>query len=131
MKRLTESDIKRRISENKYMERSQARTIAEAFPGRNGIHVWYKVEHTGFAGHVERGHEFDLLPKDALCIQVPCPNRDCTKGFFSLTAEAWGCLKDGRERTGKMDCHGKEDFKYYDHNGFTCQTELQYRITLL
>ena len=85
MKKLTEKDIKKIISENKYREMYTARTIGELFPERKGIHVWYKIEHTDFAGHIVREHEFDLLPKDRLCVQIACPNRDCTQGFFSLT----------------------------------------------
>lgn len=131
MKKLTETDIKKLISESKARELYYARTIVEMFPQSNGIHVRYKIEHTDFAGHIERSNEYDLLPKDRLCIQVPCPNRDCTQGYFSLTSEADKCLRYGKEVSGKMRCHGKEDFKYYDHNGFTCDTTIDYIITPL
>lgn len=124
-------EIKRQISTNKARELSTAKTIAESFPERKGIRIWYKIEHMDSFCHTVRENSLEMLPKDRLCVQISCPNRTCTQGFFSLTSEAWNCLKDGEESTGMMHCQGKEDYKYYDHNGFTCNTTLEYKITLI
>ena len=128
---MTENDIKKIISENKTRERSYAKTISELYPERKGVHVKYKVSYSCFAGHAERSNEYCLTPDDKLCIQVTCPNRDCTQGYFSLTSEASDCLSYGRKVEGRKLCQGKEDFKYYDHSGFTCQTELEFELSLI
>ena len=131
MKRLTEHEIKKMISESMSREQFYSKYIFELFPEKKGVHVWYKISHTDFASHIERENQFDLISKDRLYVQISCPNRTCTQGYFTLTSEASECLRTGREVRGKKFCHGKEDYKYYDHNGFTCDTTLEFVISPL
>lgn len=57
-----------------------------------------------------------------------CLNRDCTGSRFYLTDEIYKAIKSYNVVKGEKFCDGKEDWKYLDALGCSCETTLYYEI---
>lgn len=70
-----------------------------------------------------------LNPNDKLFWYHKCLNRDCTGSGFFLTDEISEAIRTHKVVEGKKYCDGKEDWKYLDASGCSCETTLYYNIT--
>ena len=70
-----------------------------------------------------------ITPDDKLFLHIPCLNKDCTGNGFYLTDEIERAIHLRQVITGKINCVGKEDWKYLDSGGCSCLTTLKYTIT--
>lgn len=69
-----------------------------------------------------------LGPTDKLYLHYKCVNPDCTGYGFDLTDVLRDALNSRKCVEGNMACSGKEDWKYIDSSGCSCDTVLEYRI---
>ena len=69
-----------------------------------------------------------LNPDDKLFWYHKCLNPDCTGSGFYLTDEISEAIKSHNVVKGEKYCDGKEDWKYLDASGCSCETTLYYEI---
>lgn len=69
-----------------------------------------------------------LNPDDKLFWYHKCLNPDCTGSGFYLTDEISEAIKSHNIVKGEKYCDGKEDWKYLDASGCSCETTLYYEI---
>lgn len=69
-----------------------------------------------------------LNPDDKLFWYHKCLNRDCTGSGFYLTDEISEAIRSHNIVKGEKYCDGKEDWKYLDASGCSCETTLFYEI---
>lgn len=69
-----------------------------------------------------------LGPTDKLYLHYKCVNPDCTGYGFDLTDVLRDALNSRKCVEGSMTCSGKEDWKYIDSSGCSCDAVLEYKI---
>lgn len=110
-----------------YQQMEAASTISEINPNVKKVLIDVKVVYTSFAGQVEKTYNISKGLNDKYMCRVPCPNRECTEGYFYLSNVIFNAVKGGEAKSGTMICSGQEE-KYKHTNGFHCDTTLTYRI---
>lgn len=59
----------------------------------------------------------------------PCPNPDCTSGYFDITSEVVSLIRQKKSDSGEKYCEGREDVKYCGGGSF-CDTVLAYEVII-
>lgn len=74
---------------------------------------------------VEREYNIRLDRDSLLYVHFPCANRDCTSLGFDITEIVRDSIRRKAEITEEdIRCDGKEDWKYYNAVGCSCDTTL-------
>ena len=69
-----------------------------------------------------------LGSSNILFLHYECVNPNCTGYGFDLTEVLRDALNSRKCVEGSMTCSGKEDWKYIDSSGCSCDTVLEYKI---
>ena len=69
-----------------------------------------------------------LGSSNKLFLHYECVNPNCTGYGFDLTEVLRDALNSRKCVEGSMTCSGKEDWKYIDSSGCSCDTVLEYKI---
>lgn len=70
-----------------------------------------------------------LVSQDRYYLHYDCANNTCTGYGFDLTDILRQAIRSKNTISGKINCDGKEDWKYLDSSGCSCQTTLYYEVT--
>jgi len=110
--------------------RRSARKISEFDSAVLKVEIHYKLNfNTGVSQTKPLVGNTVLNPNDKLFWYHKCLNRDCTGSGFFLTDEILEAIRTHKVVEGKKYCDGKEDWKYLDASGCSCETTLYYNIT--
>ena len=102
--------------------------LSERYPDAIKVDVYIEMEFISAVAHSKEERHIEIRPSDKLYLHLNCANNDCTGSGFDLTSLVRKSLVERSEISGLLQCDGKEDWKYYGHNGCSCQTTLDYRI---
>lgn len=108
--------------------REIASTIRELSPDCKGVEIQVKLSFISGVGKSEKGISRTLGKDDKAFLYHDCLNPDCTGFGFSLVDEIYSAIMSRQIIEGIKRCEGKEDWKYVDHAGCSCQSECMYRI---
>lgn len=111
--------------------RDFAPTIQELSSDCKGVELDITLSFISAFGKSEENIKVLLDPDKKAYWFRECLNGDCTGRGFSLTDEIYLAVMSKRILEGTLRCDGKEDWKYVDHNGFSCPSECHYRIVPL
>lgn len=110
--------------------RRSAREIKEIDPNVLSVEIHYEMRFlTGVCPIKPLMEDVKLNPNDKLFWYHKCLNQDCTGSGFFLTDEISEAVRTHKVVEGKKYCDGKEDWKYLDASGCSCETTLYYKIT--
>lgn len=70
-----------------------------------------------------------LRPEGKCYLNISCINKDCTSDGFDLTSSLEKAIRDKSSVNVVERCDGKEDWRYLDATGCSCQTTLECSIT--
>ena len=121
------SSIKKMEKTIYYQKLEAAPTISEINPNVTGVRIETETEYRSFGGTKAETYNLSLGPNDKCFYTIPCPNEECTEGYFNLSSEILSAVKSGVSRKNKMRCRGQEE-KYKHTNGFHCEATLTYSI---
>ena len=111
-----------------YDRSSIANTIGRLSPECKGVEMYIKLSFTSAFGKNEQEFNISLKPNDKAHWYHECLNGDCTGSGFSLDNEIYSAVTLKQIKEGILSCEGKEDWKYIDHNGFSCCSKCKYQI---
>lgn len=78
---------------------------------------------------IEKEYNIRLDKDNLLYVHFPCTNKDCTSLGFDITETVRDSIRCKEELTEEVRCDGKEDWKYYNNVGCSCDTTLHYIVT--
>lgn len=106
-----------------------ARTLGDVFPDIESVEICTSVLfESGVGVETEKEYRIVLGRNDKLYVYIPCLNNDCTGFGFDLTDIVRESMRKRESDFGKVECDGKEDWKYYGSSGHTCQSTLDYAV---
>lgn len=106
-----------------------ARTLGDIFPDIESVEIRASILfESGVGDGVEKEYRIVLGRNDKLYAHIPCLNNDCTGYGFDLTDIMRESIRKRESDFGKVECDGKEDWKYYGSSGHTCQSTLNYAV---
>ena len=109
--------------------RRSARKISEIYSDVLEVKIHYEMRFlTGVCPKSTLIDDIILNPSDKLFWYHKCLNRDCTGNGFYLTDEISEAIEFHKVVKGEKSCNGKEDWKYLDDSGCSCETTLLYEI---
>lgn len=109
--------------------RRSARKISEIYSDVLEVKIHYEMRFlTGVCPKSTLIDDIILNPSDKLFWYHKCLNRDCTGSGFYLTDEISEAIRSHNVVKGEKYCDGKEDWKYLDDSGCSCETTLLYEI---
>lgn len=104
--------------------------LREIAPDVKTISVKVKIVfNTAVCKPIIKEYQKELEPQDRYYVHFDCANNDCTGHGFDLTHILSQAIKSKETISGEMHCDGKEDWKYLDSSGCSCQTTLYYEVT--
>ena len=108
-----------------------SRRLSDVFPDVERVEVRASILfEPGAADVVEKEYCIVLVANDKLYVYVPCPNKDCTGFGFELTDVIRESIRKRENSFGEVTCDEKEDWKYFNSSGHTCQSTLSYAVFL-
>lgn len=110
---------------------SNAKTLHSEFPEVEYVTIFAIVTFTSGTGMLVEKEYNRKLDKDSLMyVHFPCTNKDCTSLGFDITDIVRDCIRRKEEVTVEdIRCDGKEDWKYYNAVGCSCDTTLYCVVT--
>lgn len=111
-----------------YERRDVAQSIQDLFPKCKEVKLEIKLSFVSAFGKNEKEINATLNPCDKLYWHHDCLNKDCTGFGFSLTNEIRTAIQTRQTIEGKLNCDGKEDWKYINNMGCSCNSSCHYKI---
>lgn len=122
-------DLKQARINHNWEMMTHSPVIREIAPEIKTVSVKVKlVFNTAVCNPIIKEHNSELSPQDRLYLHYDCANNDCTGYGFDLTQILSQAIRTKQMLSGEMHCEGKEDWKYLNASGCSCQTTLYYEI---
>lgn len=104
------------------------RLIKEIFPAIEQIEINYTMVHRSAFGINNYNAKATYTPSHPNIFEIDCINKECTKGYFDLTAEVSYMYRYKLAESSKtICCEGSEA---PDHMYQSCGTTLNYKINI-
>lgn len=120
---------KQEVWRRKWEDESTSSTIGERFPHVKRVEVNVTRQFLCAFFKKEESDKRTLTTTSKMSLIFDCLNGDCTGYGFNLTQELWTALLNKSEIHGEKVCDGKEDWKYRNSVGNSCQSKIVYTIT--
>ena len=114
------------------MKAKNAKPLYEEFPDVEYVTIFatmYFASGTGVTEEKEKEYNIRLDKDNMLYVHFPCINDNCTGLGFDVTEDVRSSIRKREEVTNRIQCSGKEDWKYYGSAGCSCDTTLSYVVT--
>lgn len=122
--------LKQARSSHNWSQYADSPIIKEIYPKVKTISVKVKIVfNTAVSKPIIKEYQIELKPQDRCYLHFDCANIDCTGYGFDLTHILCQAISTEENISGAMHCDGKEDWKYLDSSGCSCQTTLYYEVT--
>ena len=122
-------DLKKARNIHNWEMMTHSPIIRELAPEIKTVSVKVKIEfHTAVCNPIIKEYYRELNSQDRLYLHYDCANNDCTGYGFDLTQILSQAIRTKQVLSGEIYCKGKEDWKYLNASGCSCQTTLYYEI---
>ena len=129
---MTENQYKENRNRLRNMRIQNARTLGEQYPEVERVEITACVAFdSDIDGMDEKHYGVVITPSDYLYVYFPCLNRTCTGYGFDLTDTIREAIKNKKDiEIDRISCDGKVDWKYLDHSGYSCESEISFSVHL-